>query len=524
MSRFIPHHAFTCAHPSPRSSFVAEPLELRRLLAASAFHFTSPFHQVTEHDGAVVITVERTGDTSTAATVDYATVNGTARFEHGDYTSAQGTLTFAAGETSKDVSITILDDAEAEPTETFTVVLSNATGAAAVDQPDTETVAIADDDSLPAISAGDVAAAISSAGNQAIFTVSLSAPAAIPVTVAFATADNTALAGRDYIPISGTLTFAPGETTQTIAVQSLASPLTVPPRSFFVNFGGAQNASIADAQAVGVIGTTNSIIVIAQRTEAGPQVRIFDANTGQATYNFNVYPASTKGTVRVAAGDVDGDGVPDIITARTEGAPEIKVFSGVTGQPIAGPLASFNAFDYTGHGAYVAAADLNGDGRADIIAASDKRHRSDIRVFDGATGLQMDGPVGAFSAFDGAFLGWTAVASGDVNGDGKADIITGAHLGVAPRVRIFSGVDGSLLRELDAYDGPFQRGVFVAVGDVNGDGSADLITGPRRGKSARVRALNLADDATLVDQTLEAPSYRRGTTVASGDVNADGLA
>ena len=85
------------------------------------------------------------------------------------------------------------------------------------------------------------------------------------------------------------------------------------------------------------------------------------------------------------------------------------------------------------------------------------------------------------------------VAAGDVNGDGRADIVTGPGAGGGPHVRIFSGATGAVLGEYFAYNAAFTGGVHVAVGDVNGDGTADVITGPGAGGGPHVRGLQRRD-------------------------------
>jgi len=88
----------------------------------------------------------------------------------------------------------------------------------------------------------------------AVFTVSLSAPSSQPVTVNYATADGTATAGgNDYVPISGTLTFAPGETTMTITVVVNPDRKKDADETFFVDLSGAVNALLLDDQGLGII-------------------------------------------------------------------------------------------------------------------------------------------------------------------------------------------------------------------------------------------------------------------------------
>jgi len=106
--------------------------------------FNPTSYTVSEGVGSAVITVTRTGDTSGTSTVDFATSDGTAQ-QRTDYTLASGTLTFNPGDTSKTFKVPIIDDAYAEPSETFTVTLSNASGAA-LGTANTATVTITDND------------------------------------------------------------------------------------------------------------------------------------------------------------------------------------------------------------------------------------------------------------------------------------------------------------------------------------------------------------------------------------------
>src|SRR6185295_12251221 len=103
---------------------------------------------------------------------------------------------------------------------------------------------------------------------------------------------------------------------------------------------------------------------LATAADAGalPAVRVFDFTSGTEKFNFLAYDSSFRGGVRVATGDVNGDGIPDIITAPgAGGGPHVKVFDGATGRL----EISFMAYapTFTG-GVYVAAGDVNGDGKA----------------------------------------------------------------------------------------------------------------------------------------------------------------
>jgi hypothetical protein len=182
--------------------------------------------------------------------VTYSTSSATAT-SGADYSGTSGTLTFAPGQTTRTILVRTIDDAVAEPTETFTVNLSNAVNANIADGQGIGTI----QDSvslLPALSITDVT--ITEGINpQAALSVELSFAATAPVTVEYSTADNTALAGSDYAATSGSLTFEPGQTRRTILVPILNDAEFEPAETFFVNLTAAAGATIADAQALATI-------------------------------------------------------------------------------------------------------------------------------------------------------------------------------------------------------------------------------------------------------------------------------
>src|SRR6266487_4805471 len=170
-------------------------------------------------------------------------------------------------------------------------------------------------------------------------------------------------------------------------------------------------------------GAIRATLVFATDSGGPPQVKVFDAATQQLRTSFLAFAPTFTGGVRVATGDVNGDGTPDIIAAAGAGAgPQVKVFDGKT----LAVLSSFFAFatSFTG-GVFVASGDVNGDGFADIITGAGAGGGPHVKVFNGKTEAVMQD----FFAFDPGFTDAVRVASGDVNGDGFADIIAGAGAG-----------------------------------------------------------------------------------------------
>jgi bacillolysin len=199
-----------------------------------------------------VFTVTLTNPSATPVTVKYATANGSA-LAGSDYTAVPlTTLTFAPGQTSKTVTVNVIGDKVVEPTQKFAVNLSNATGATILDSQGAG--AILNDDTT-ALAINNVSLTEGSSGPKSfVFTVTLTNPSATPVTVKYATANGSALAGSDYtaLPLT-TLTFTPGQTSKAVTVNVIGDRVVEPTQRFAVNLSGATGATILDSQGVGAI-------------------------------------------------------------------------------------------------------------------------------------------------------------------------------------------------------------------------------------------------------------------------------
>jgi hypothetical protein len=269
-------------------------------------------------------------------------------------------------------------------------------------------------------------------------------------------------------------------------------------------------------------------LVTAPDAGHSPEVKVFNAQSGVLKFDITAFDPSFQGGVRVAVGDVNGDGIPDIIAAEgpsdgSNGDSLVHVYDGITGKPLAGPLGSFDPFPGFHGGLYVASADLNGDGFADVVVAEDAGGQPRVRVYSGQDGSLRDD----FLAFDPGFSGGVRVAAADVNGDGIPDIVAAAGPGGRPDVEVFEGRDlahGITKPTLSfhAYDPKFTGGVYVATGDVHGDGVPKIITGEGAGGEPLVKVFDGKTGNELQHFLAFDKGFRGGVRVAAADVNGDG--
>jgi hypothetical protein len=194
--------------------------------------FSASAYSVNETDGTAEITVTRTGDSNGIVTVNYVAFDGTAK-AGADYARSRGTLTFAAGETSKTIEIPIFDDHRVEHTESFHIALSNPVGGATLGTTAHAAVNILDNDSALQFSVGKYT--VNQSAGTVTLTVNRLDSSSGTVTVHYATSDGSALAGTDYVAAEGDLTFNDGETSKTITITiDTASHPHQASESFFV--------------------------------------------------------------------------------------------------------------------------------------------------------------------------------------------------------------------------------------------------------------------------------------------------
>jgi autotransporter-associated beta strand protein len=231
----------------------------------------------------------------------------------------------------------------------------------------------------------------------------------------------------------------------------------------------------------------------------GPGVRnMVTVMTGNAPFEsvltqFFPFEASFAGGIYVSTGFIDGDNVPDIVVTPDEsGGPRVQVYRGTDFVKIA-DFFGIDDPNFRG-GARTAVGDINGDGIGDLVVAAGFGGGPRIAAFNGKT-VAVNSPqklFGDFFAFEQSLRNGAYIAVGDVNGDGKADIFAGGGPGGGPRITAFSGAslmqNGSLNPIVNFFAGdPNNRGgIRLAVKDVDGDNKADLVVGAGEKAGSRV--------------------------------------
>ena len=337
-----------------------------------------------------------------------------------------------------------------------------------------------------------------------------------------------ATAGTDFTAGPYTVTFADGQAQATLTIPIAADSLTEGNETTILTLSASNNGSVRGAQATTTLTITDVPPTPTPNPNPNPNpnpapapsvrrfavavgggagaVNLYDAKGG-LILTFNPYGANYTGGVNVAVGDINRDGVDDIVTGVANGVTHVKAFDGVTGAE----LYSFFAYgpDFVGS-VSVAVGDLDGDGYGEIVTgASANGH---VKAFDGRTGAE----VRSFFAYAG-YTGGVNVAAGDVNRDGRADIVTGVTNGLT-HVKAFDGRTNAEIRSFYAY-GAFVGSVSVAVGDLDGDGFAEIVTGASANGHVKAFDGNTGNESASF---FAYPGFAGAARVGAGDADGDG--
>ena len=232
-------------------------------------------------------------------------------------------------------------------------------------------------------------------------------------------------------------------------------------------------------------------LLVGERTFAAGSATGVTYYTGTGTPRVTLKPFA--GAVRTAVADFNADGTPDLAVATGPGEPaEVRVYDGVTFAVL------FQAVVFEGFtgGVFLSAGDVTGDGVPDLVVSPDEGGGPRVTVYDGR-GFRVVADF--FGIDDPNFRGGARTAVGDFDGDGAGDLVVAAGFGGGPRVAVFggnsvgAGAPRKLFGDFFLFEPALRNGAYVAVGDVDGDGRADLIGGGGPGGGPRVLVLNGAD-------------------------------
>jgi hypothetical protein len=566
----------------------------------------------------LTFTLTRAGGTA-AFDVNFATSNGTA-IAGEDFAAASGVVRFAAGETTKTVSVTINGDTKFEANESFNVNLSNATNGATI--ADAIGVGTIQNDDIQAVagsvSINDMAIAEGNSGSKVVTFTLTRAGGTAAFDVNFATGNATAIAGEDYAVASGVVRFAAGETKKTVSVTILGDTKFEANETFTVNLSNATNgATIADAIGVGTITnddanraptiTSSNVKVAAGSSVAvtsiftaqdldgnstitkyafwdagngggfftvngvaqasGQWIHVDAANLGNVRYvggvnggvenlwatafdgnAWSVNKSAVVTTLQRAPEDFNKDGNTDILFHNNNGSVAMwqidgtKVLANVGVGSQASSWHAKDAFDFNGDGkadvlwhndsgkvelwqmdgAKVAQKldlgsmatnwkvadvnDFNGDGKAEVLWTNEK---GQLQMWN------MNGAAHTTTNVGTVASGWTIQDTADFNGDGKADILlrNGKNLAMWQ-------MDGGQVAKTTTFGNMGDAFQFAATGDFNGDGKSDILW--QNDSNGQVVMWQMDGTAILSNTTV---GTAKGWDIAKvGDFNHDGRA
>lgn len=264
-----------------------------------------------------------------------------------------------------------------------------------------------------------------------------------------------------------------------------------------------------------------SFVVVGIERNAGPRVRLYSP-TGQLQKDFFAFESNYRGGVQVLAADLGDDGQSEVIVAPNAGRRgEVRIF-----RQDGSRISSFLPYGANYRdGVNLAVADVNGDGPMEIIVAK-QRGTPNVRVF-GFRGGRFTQVYREFNGESANIRNGLSLAAGDLNGDGRDEVITVAAGGTASTLRVYrlQGTSMRLVAQRGSILGSVRSGFSVTTADLANDGTEEIIVGPRSNAVPTIRIFVLRGSSIAQIRrayTIFRTNERAGVRLSSADVNGDG--
>jgi virginiamycin B lyase len=266
---------------------------------------------------------------------------------------------------------------------------------------------------------------------------------------------------------------------------------------------------------VKIVSNPAPLLAATTPTSSDSRVTLYNSSTAANLGFVNPFPGFT-GVISTATGSFRNNGVAyTVAAAGPGGGPAIAIVNTQTGEV----TKSFFAYDpsFSG-GVSIALADFNNDGVLDLVTGAGPGGGPQVNIFDGSNFSLIK----SFFAFDSNFRGGVNVGAGDINQDGSMDIVVAAGAGGGPEVRVFNGATLAVISQWYAYESSFSGGVTVAVGDLGDDGVFEVVTGAGSGGSPLVKVFNANTGAFITQFLAYADSFKGGISVGINDGDGNG--
>lgn len=297
-------------------------------------------------------------------------------------------------------------------------------------------------------------------------------------------------------------------------------------------FRGGVSVSAAD-----VDGDSKAELIIRPQDEGGSNIRIYKYNATSKAFDLldweMAYQSSFRGKLNLITSDIDGNSAAEIIIAPAElGGPNVRVYKYNFSTEKIELLDWFMAYqEGYRNGVNIAAADVNGDNLKEIVTAPAGYGGPNVRVFQYNTATGKFSLLNWFWAYQQSYKGGVNVKLADIDGDNKVDILTVPTGNGGPNIRVFkyNSINSSfeLLDWKMAYQESFRGGVNMAFSDVDKDGNYEIVTSPKNWGGPNVRLYEYNSSTSkieLLDWEMAFDEKFRGkisVTVADLDGNGD---